>query len=83
MEYKEKTTEAYDKTTVLQQARLFNEAVTSPRKCRILLTKIIYLLYTGETFSTQEATTLFFGVTKLFQNKDVRALALFQALIAC
>lgn len=60
-----------DKTTVIQEARVFNESPISPRKCRILLTKIIYLLYIGETFGTQEATTLFFGVTKLFQHKDV------------
>ncbi|GAA5882162.1 hypothetical protein JCM16303_002256 [Sporobolomyces ruberrimus] len=59
-----------DKTTVIQEARVFNETPISPRKCRILLTKIIYLLYVGETFGTQEATTLFFGVTKLFQHKD-------------
>ncbi|KAK9897067.1 coatomer subunit gamma [Cystobasidium minutum MCA 4210] len=59
-----------DKTTVIQEARVFNESPISPRKCRILLTKIIYLLYIGETFGTQEATTLFFGVTKLFQHKD-------------
>lgn len=61
-----------DKTTVIQEARVFNESPISPRKCRALLTRIIYLLYAGETFSTQEATTLFFGVTKLFQHKDVR-----------
>ncbi|GAA5889804.1 hypothetical protein JCM5296_002346 [Sporobolomyces johnsonii] len=59
-----------DKTTVIQEARVFNETPISPRKCRILLTKIVYLLYAGETFGTQEATTLFFGVTKLFQHKD-------------
>lgn len=59
-----------DKTTVIQEARVFNESPISPRKCRILLTKIIYLLYVGETFGPQEATTLFFGVTKLFQHKD-------------
>ena len=29
------------------------------------------MLYVGETFGTQEATTLFFGTTKLFQHKDV------------
>lgn len=57
--------------TVIQEARVFNETPISPRKCRILLTKIVYLLYVGETFGTQEATTLFFGVTKLFQHKDV------------
>ncbi|SCV71073.1 BQ2448_3835 [Microbotryum intermedium] len=59
-----------DKTTVIQEARVFNETPISPRKCRILLTKIVYLLDVGETFGTQEATTLFFGVTKLFQHKD-------------
>lgn len=59
-----------DKTTVIQEARVFNESPISPRKCRILLTKIIYLLYIGESFGTQEATALFFGVTKLFQHKD-------------
>ena len=42
----------------------------SPRKCRILLTKIALLLFTGEKFPTNEATSLFFGVSKLFQNKD-------------
>jgi coatomer protein complex subunit gamma len=42
----------------------------SPRKCRILLTKISLLLFTGEKFPTNEATALFFGISKLFQNKD-------------
>ena len=28
------------------------------------------MLYQGQTFSTQEATTVFFSTTKLFQNKD-------------
>ncbi|WWC88501.1 uncharacterized protein L201_003412 [Kwoniella dendrophila CBS 6074] len=60
----------HDKSTILQEARVFNESPISPRKCRALLTRIVYLLYVGETFSTQEATTLFFGVTKLFQHKD-------------
>ncbi|CCF51265.1 hypothetical protein NDA11_001790 [Ustilago hordei] len=59
-----------DKSSVIQEARVFNETPISPRKCRILLTKVIYLLYMGETFSRQEATTLFFGATKLFQHKD-------------
>ncbi|EJD03758.1 coatomer subunit gamma [Fomitiporia mediterranea MF3/22] len=60
----------HNKTTVIQEARVFNESPVSPRKCRALLAQIVYLLYVGETFSTQEATTLFFGVTKLFQHKD-------------
>ncbi|ORY76634.1 coatomer gamma subunit Sec21 [Protomyces lactucae-debilis] len=59
-----------DRTTVFQGARLFNQSPISPKKCRILLTKLIYLLSTGEKFSTQESTDLFFGMTKLFQHKD-------------
>lgn len=59
-----------NKTTIIQEARVFNDTPVSPRKCRALLTRIVYLLYIGETFGTQEATTLFFGTTKLFQNKD-------------
>jgi coatomer subunit gamma len=51
-------------------ARIFNTSPISPRKCRILLTKIALLLFTGEKFPTQEATSLFFGISKLFQNKD-------------
>ena len=60
-----------NKTTVIQEARVFNESPISPRKCRALLTRLVYLLYVGESFNTQEATTLFFGTTKLFQHKDV------------
>jgi len=29
-----------------------------------------YLLYSGEKFPVAEATSLFFGITKLFQHKD-------------
>lgn len=60
-----------NKTTIIQEARAFNESPISPRKCRALLTKIIYLVYIGENLTSQEATTLFFGTTKLFQHKDV------------
>ncbi|KAF9225339.1 Coatomer, gamma subunit [Gyrodon lividus] len=59
-----------NKTTIIQEARVFNDSPISPRKCRTLLTRIVYLLYLGENFSLQEATTLFFGTTKLFQHKD-------------
>ena len=61
-----------NKTTIIQEARVFNDSPISPRRCRALLTRIVFLLYVGETFGTQEATTLFFGTTKLFQHKDVR-----------
>ncbi|KAK2075161.1 hypothetical protein P8C59_009309 [Phyllachora maydis] len=59
-----------DRTQVFQEARLFNTSPIQPRRCRILLTKIALLLYTGEKFPRNEATTLFFGISKLFQNKD-------------
>ncbi|TIC10933.1 Coatomer, gamma subunit [Wallemia mellicola] len=59
-----------DKTAVFQEARIFNQSPISPRKSRILLTKLAYLLSIGETFSKTESTSLFFSVTKLFQNKD-------------
>ncbi|KAL9125432.1 MAG: hypothetical protein Q9217_005367 [Psora testacea] len=59
-----------DRTAVFQEARLFNYSPISPRKCRVLLTKIALLLFTGESFPPNEATDLFFGISKLFQNKD-------------
>ncbi|GFF49622.1 probable coatomer subunit gamma [Aspergillus udagawae] len=59
-----------DRTSVFQDARLFNSSPISPRRCRTLLTKIAVLMFTGEQFPTNEATTLFFGISKLFQNKD-------------
>ncbi|KAL1883366.1 hypothetical protein VTK73DRAFT_8933 [Phialemonium thermophilum] len=59
-----------DRTQVFQEARLFNSSSIQPRRCRILLTKIALLLYTGEKFPSNEATTLFFGISRLFQNKD-------------
>lgn len=60
-----------DKSTVLQEARVFNSSPINVRKCRLLLTKIIYLLHVGEPFNVKEATDLFFNVIKLFQSKDV------------
>ncbi|KAG1057045.1 hypothetical protein G6F43_001092 [Rhizopus delemar] len=59
-----------DKTVVLQEARVFNSSPINARKCRLLLTKIVYLLYLGEPFTVKEATDLFFNVIKLFQSKD-------------
>ncbi|KAF2738385.1 Coatomer, gamma subunit [Polyplosphaeria fusca] len=59
-----------DKTSVFQEARVFSASPISPRKCRVILTKLALLLFTGESWARQEATTLFFGISKLFQNKD-------------
>ncbi|MCJ1282124.1 coatomer subunit gamma [Xylographa opegraphella] len=66
----EQTILKVDRTAVFQEARLFNSSPISPLRCRRLLTKIVLLLFTGEKFPTGEATSLFFGISKLFQNKD-------------
>lgn len=58
------------KTATLQEARAFNETPVNPRKCALILTKILYLINHGEKLSTQEATDAFFNMTKLFQCKD-------------
>ncbi|CAL8090536.1 unnamed protein product [Orchesella dallaii] len=59
-----------EKTTVLQEARAFNDSVINPRKCTMILSKVLYLLNQGEVFGTTEATETFFAITKLFQSKD-------------
>ncbi|KAJ4286727.1 coatomer subunit gamma [Kalmusia sp. IMI 367209] len=59
-----------DKTSVFQEARVFSQSPISPRKCRVILTKLALLLFTGESWGRQEATNLFFGISKLFSNKD-------------
>ncbi|XP_078050150.1 coat protein (coatomer) gamma [Augochlora pura] len=60
-----------EKTTVLQEARTFNNTPVNPIKCAHILTKILYLLNQGEQLGTMEATEAFFAMTKLFQSKDV------------
>ncbi|TPX31608.1 hypothetical protein SmJEL517_g05105 [Synchytrium microbalum] len=60
-----------DKSTVLQEARAFNESPINPRKCRHIIAKILYLISQGESFGTKEATETFFSITKLFQSQDV------------
>lgn len=59
-----------DKGAVLQEARCFNDPQVDPRKCQQVITKLLYLLNQGETFTKKEASEVFFASTKLFQNKD-------------
>ncbi|XP_045165335.1 coatomer subunit gamma-2-like [Mercenaria mercenaria] len=60
-----------DKTTVLQEARTFNETPINPRKCGTILTKVLYMINQGDqTIGSTEATEAFFAMTKLFQSKD-------------
>ncbi|CAG9530937.1 unnamed protein product [Cercopithifilaria johnstoni] len=59
-----------DKTTVLQEARAFNETPINARRCSLILSKLLYLRQQGETIGRTEATEAFFAVTKLWQSKD-------------
>ena len=63
-----------EKAPVLQECRVFHDATVvtqNPRKCSILLTKLLVLIVKGESFTSTEITEVFFGVTKLFQSDDV------------
>ena len=58
------------KNVVLREARIFNDRELQPGKCAQVLTKLLYLLSQGESLSSEEATEVFFSVTKLFQSPD-------------
>ncbi|XP_022876273.1 coatomer subunit gamma-2-like isoform X1 [Olea europaea var. sylvestris] len=60
-----------EKGAVLQDARVFNDPQLDARRCSQVITKLLYLLNQGETFTKIEATEVFFSVTKLFQSKDI------------
>eukprot|EP00245_Coleochaete_scutata_P011586 TRINITY_DN4319_c0_g2_i1.p1 TRINITY_DN4319_c0_g2~~TRINITY_DN4319_c0_g2_i1.p1 ORF type:complete len:907 (-),score=212.04 TRINITY_DN4319_c0_g2_i1:451-3171(-) len=60
-----------EKGAVLQEARIFHDPQLDARRCAQVITKLLYLLNQGETFTKTEATEVFFAVTKLFQSKDV------------
>ena len=59
------------KSQVLHEAKAFNDTPLDNRKCCSVLTELLCLLSQGEILGKEEATTLFFGVTKLFQSQDV------------
>lgn len=60
-----------DKTQVLQEARqTFMQTNAKTKKLVDVLTRCIYILYQGERLAPNEATDLFFHITRLFQYKD-------------
>ncbi|EGV61376.1 coatomer subunit gamma [Yamadazyma tenuis] len=62
---------AADKMAIFQEClQQFNATPVNARKCRQLLARLLRLIYTGEVFPSQESTTLFFSISKLFQHKD-------------
>ncbi|KRX03144.1 Coatomer/clathrin adaptor appendage, Ig-like subdomain [Pseudocohnilembus persalinus] len=58
------------KSTVLQESKCFNDRQIKVDMCINLLSRLIYLINQGETFSETEGVNLFFSVTKLFQNEN-------------
>lgn len=66
-----------DKMTIYQDCmNTFNETPVNPKRCRLLISRLLRLLAQGETFPRNEATTLFFSISKLFQypNDSLRQL---------
>lgn len=59
-----------DKSAVVQECKVFHAPEIDPDQCTDLLTKILYLMHQGNTFTGEECTNLFFGITKLFLSKD-------------
>lgn len=60
-----------DKTQVLQEARqCFMATSVKTKKLVDVLTKCIFVLLQGEKLASNEATDLFFHITRLFQYKD-------------
>lgn len=59
-----------DTITTLREAQMFNDREIQSDRCIKTLTKILYLIRRGEKFSSEDATRVFFSVTKLFQSRD-------------
>ncbi|SMN19524.1 similar to Saccharomyces cerevisiae YNL287W SEC21 Gamma subunit of coatomer, a heptameric protein complex that together with Arf1p forms the COPI coat [Maudiozyma saulgeensis] len=60
-----------DKMTVYQDCmNTFNESPVNPKRCRILISRLLRLLSNGVAFPENEATALFFSISKLFQHQN-------------
>ncbi|PHJ19894.1 coatomer gamma 2-subunit protein [Cystoisospora suis] len=71
-----------DKVKILQEARAFSESPLNSRKCCTIITKILYLLSSQENpLTPSETSTIFFGVTRLFQSQDDRLRRLIYMLL--
>ena len=54
-----------DKMTVYQDCmNTFNESPVNPKRCRILIARLLRLLSNGVDFPENEATALFFSISK-------------------
>lgn len=59
-----------EKGAVLQQCRIFNDRQLNTHKCEDVLVRLLYLVGQGEHLTAEEATGVFFSVTKLFQANE-------------
>jgi coatomer subunit gamma len=59
-----------EKGAVLQQCRIFNDRQLNTHKCEDVLVRLLYLVGQGEHLTSEEATVVFFSVTKLFQANE-------------
>ncbi|KAL7551693.1 hypothetical protein ACHAWF_015374 [Thalassiosira exigua] len=62
-----------EKAAVLQEARCFHDPAAvreNPRKCCTVIAQLLHLTNTGQHLNSNEATEVFFGVTKLFMSDD-------------
>mmetsp|Transcript_7106 Transcript_7106/g.10182 ORF Transcript_7106/g.10182 Transcript_7106/m.10182 type:complete len:958 (-) Transcript_7106:212-3085(-) len=62
-----------EKAAVLQEARIFHDSTAvreNPRKCCTVIAQLLHLQNTGQFLNSNEATDVFFGVTKLFMSDD-------------
>ncbi|KEG12437.1 putative coatomer gamma subunit [Trypanosoma grayi] len=60
--------EGLEKSSALQQCRVFNDVRLDISACLRSMTQCLYLMYTGTTLTEAEATDLFFMSTKLLQS---------------
>ncbi|KAG8348624.1 putative coatomer gamma subunit [Trypanosoma vivax] len=73
--------EGLEKTSVLQQCRVFNEVKLDISACVRSMLQCLHLMYTGTVFTEEEATELFFMSTKLFQTKELKLRRLHYVLL--
>lgn len=59
--------EGIEKGAVLQECRIFNDIQLDTSKCEQVLVRLLYLVGQGDRLTPEEATEVFFSVTKLFQ----------------
>lgn len=63
--------ESLDMAMVLQEFKVFSDLQPKSIRCSSAITKLLYLMYTGNPIASKDATNVFFQISKAFQWKDV------------